>query len=39
MKAKLIAILILASCGTKQDFENDKTVPKVLKEYHENQSK
>lgn len=29
-----IIALFLLSCNAKQDFDNDLTVPPVLKEYH-----
>ena len=33
MRIKCLALLILASCSLKQDFENDIRIPVILKDY------
>ena len=37
MRSKFLALLILASCSVKQDFEKDIRVPVILKDYAKEQ--
>jgi hypothetical protein len=36
MKLKFLLLMLLIACS-KQDFENDIAVPKILKDYHQEQ--